>query len=194
MLGIYERVSSNRQDHASQHAELSKWVDGKDAAWFRDTWTGRTMDRPGWNKLWQRCVTGEIQTIVIWRLDRLGRTARGLLTLRDDLLAYKINLVSLRDAMDLSTPGGRMMFSIIASVAEYELEIRHERIVAGIQAAKAAGTYVNRGRPTGTQNKDTKERLNVVQTLLQSNTPIKEIARATGLSRMTIYRIKENQQ
>jgi len=87
-----------------------------------------------------------------------------------------------------------MMFSIIASVAEYELEIRHERIVAGIQAAKAAGTYINKGRPIGTQNKDTRERIDVVQTLLQSNTPIAQIARATGLSRMTIYRIKENQQ
>lgn len=65
---------------------------------------------------------GEVSTIVVWRLDRLGRTASGLTKLFDELRARKVNLVSLRDGLDLATPAGRLMANVFASVAQYEMK------------------------------------------------------------------------
>jgi len=82
---------------------------------------------------------GEVKRIVVWRLDRLGRTARGILELCDELQTFGVTLVSLKEGIDLSTPAGRLMISILASMAQFETEVRGERVKAGIAAAKARG-------------------------------------------------------
>ncbi len=110
--------------------------------WYEDYFTGKTMERPGWDRLWRDCCEGRITTIVCWRLDRLGRTAKGLIILRDELIARGLNLIPLRDTLDLSTPSGRLMFNIIASVAEYETEVRRERQMVGISAAREKGKQI----------------------------------------------------
>jgi DNA invertase Pin-like site-specific DNA recombinase len=105
-IAMYVRVSKrNGQDVRSQLPDLERWANSQDqpVKWYRDQYTGRTMDRPGWNRLQQVLDAGEISAIAVWRLDRLGRTAKGLTTLFADLQARKINLVSLRDGLDLST-------------------------------------------------------------------------------------------
>jgi DNA invertase Pin-like site-specific DNA recombinase len=107
-VAIYLRVSSRSQDTASQEPDLRRWAGGQDSpvAWYRDRFTGKSMDRPGWNKLMKAVQDGKVSAIVVWRLDRLGRTAKGLTALFDDLTRRKVNLVSLRDGLDLSTPAG----------------------------------------------------------------------------------------
>src|SRR4051812_30096601 len=116
MHRIYLRVSSKRQDTKSQEPDVMRWAKVHAAhAIYRDRFTGRTMIRPGWNKLMGECRSGD--TIVVWRLDRLGRTASGLTKLFEELRERKINLVSLKDGLDLSTAAGRMMANILASVA-----------------------------------------------------------------------------
>jgi DNA invertase Pin-like site-specific DNA recombinase len=187
MIAIYERVSSATQDTAAQHRDLDTWAKSREVEWFADTFTGTTMERPSWERLWAACCAGAIDTVVVWRLDRLGRTARGLLTLRDELLARRINLVSLRDALDLSTPSGRLMFSVIASVAEYETEVRRERQLAGIAAAREKGTY--KGRAKGQMNQKTKAMVGTVFAMRDAGVNIKEIALATRLSRPCVYRL-----
>src|SRR4051794_41613382 len=97
------------------------------------------MDRPGFNRLLADIEAGKVDRVVVWRLDRLGRTAKGLTALFDDLLARGVDLVSLKDGLDLETPAGRLMANVLASVAAYETEVRAERIMAGAAAARGGG-------------------------------------------------------
>ena len=99
------------------------------------------MDRPGFRQLIRDMETGQVDTLVVWRLDRLGRTAKGLTSLFDDLIRWKVNLISLKDGLDLVTPSGRLMATILAGVAAYETEVRAERILAGQTAARMRGVH-----------------------------------------------------
>jgi DNA invertase Pin-like site-specific DNA recombinase len=106
-----------------------------------------------------------------------------------DLVDRKVNLVSLKDGLDLSTPAGRLIANVLASVAAYETEVRAERIRAGQEVARAAGQHL--GRPIGirTPIKVTREQDKLVRRMKSEGEPIARIARATGLSRVTVYRI-----
>ena len=125
--------------------------------------------------------------VVVWRLDRLGRTAAGLTKLFVDLQSRKVGLISLKDGIDLSTPAGRMLANMLASVAQFETEIRAERVRAGQQAAKAAGKSIG-GRKAGTRVRLTAEKERAAKRLHKSGTSVSEIARTLQLSRPTIYR------
>jgi DNA invertase Pin-like site-specific DNA recombinase len=155
-------------------------------------WT-LTMDRPGFNKLMDAARTGKVKTIVVWRLDRLGRDTKGLTALLVELKALKVNLVSLRDGLDLSTPAGMLMANVLASVAQYETEVRAERIHAGLAIAKANGVKLGRpkqvGDGKGKRIKVTSEQQSTVKQLSSERKGVSFIARATGLSRPTIYSI-----
>ena len=100
----------------------------------------------------------------LWRLDRLGRSAKGLLTLLDELQQLGVGFVSLREGFDLGTPAGRLMAGVLASVAAYETEVRKERQLAGIAKAKAEGK------------------------------PVAAIARMVGLTRKTVYKAIRGQE
>jgi DNA invertase Pin-like site-specific DNA recombinase len=187
-VAIYLRVSSKSQDVASQEQDLKRWAASQTAPvqWYRDSFTGKTMDRPGFNRLERQLAAGQVSTLVVWRLDRLGRTAKGLTALFDDLFQRKVNLISLRDGLDLSTPAGRLMANVLASVAAYETEVRSERQLAGIAAAKAKG--VKFGRPPGTKKSripDAKRAAIIEQKA--ADWKISDIARAVGLARKTVY-------
>src|SRR5262245_2536993 len=145
------------------------------------------MDRPGWTKVWAAVELGEVSRIVCWRLDRLGRTAAGLTRLFAELQNLKVGLVSLRDGIDLATPSGRMIANVLVSIAQFETEIRAERIRAGQAAARAAGKSLG-GRKPGTRVKLTVEKERAVKQLRRSGTSISEIARTLQLSRPTIYK------
>jgi DNA invertase Pin-like site-specific DNA recombinase len=188
---VYVRVSSRSQDLASQEGDLKRWCQdrpGEPVRWFRDKFTAKTMDRPGFARLMDRIRAGNVNRIVVWRLDRLGRTAKGLTTLFDDLTARKVDLVSLRDGLDLATPAGRRMANVLASVAAYETEVRAERIRAGQEAAWAAGKRWG-GSPKGRRLKVTVEQEATIRRLKADGEGVTAIARTTGLSRPTIYRV-----
>jgi len=142
---IYVRVSTSQQTTRSQKPDLERWIKAQDpdnlgrTVWYSDKATGKNMDRPGWRKLQGAVDAGQVKQLVVWRLDRLGRTASGLCKLFEDLQAKKVRLVSLRDSVDLGNPSGRLIANVLASVAAYETEIRGERVKAGQDAAKAAG-------------------------------------------------------
>ena len=191
-IAIYLRVSTRQQDLKSQQPDLERWVeafaDGIPVKWYRDKATGRTMDRPGWRKLEAASARGEVQTIVCWRLDRLGRTASGLTALFEWLRARHVGLVSLKDGLDLSTAAGRLMANVLASVAAYENEVRSERIVAGQAAARAAGKRWG-GSKKGRRITVMPEQILMITRLYDEGTKVAAIARATGLSRPTIYSV-----
>ncbi len=191
LTAVYIRVSSKQQDHASQLPDLERWVaafaDGP-VRWYRDKFTGRTMDRPGWNRLEADMIAGKIARIVVWRLDRLGRTAAGLTSLFEDLQRRGVNFESIRDKVDLSTAAGRLMANVLASVAAYENEVRSERIRAGQAVARANGKRWG-GSQKGRRLTVTDEQVGIIRRLRDEGNRVTAIARATGLSRPTIYRL-----
>ncbi|MBS0261985.1 MAG: recombinase family protein [Planctomycetes bacterium] len=181
--------STKGQETHSQEPDLQTWAKAQpdEAIWFRDRFTGTTMDRPGLDKLLADVRSGKISKVCVWRLDRLGRTAKGLLTLLDELQVLGVGFVSLREGFDLSTPAGRLMAGVLASVAAYETEVRKERQLAGIAKAKADGKTWG-GRKTGTRVKLTTEKEVAIRQLHDQGYSIASIARTVGLTRKTIYR------
>lgn len=189
-VGVYLRVSSTKgQETRSQEPDLQTWAKAQpdESVWYRDRFTGTTMTRPGLDRLLDDVRSGKISKICVWRLDRLGRTAKGLLTLLDELQALNVGFVSLREGFDITTPAGRLMAGVLASVASYETEVRKERQLAGIAKAKADGKSWG-GRKAGTRVKLTEEKEVAIRQLHQQGQSVAAIARTVGLTRKTVYR------
>jgi DNA invertase Pin-like site-specific DNA recombinase len=187
---IYCRVSSRDQTHASQLPDLERWAEahGGEVAWFKDTFTGRSMNRPGMDRLMEQLRSGRVERIVVWRLDRLGRTTKGLCALFDELTERSVDLVSLKDGFSLASPAGRLHARILASVAEYETEIRAERVAAGQAVARRNGKKWG-GSKKGWRWKVSDDQMAAILEMHGSGKPITQIARVTGLSRPTVYRV-----
>lgn len=191
-IAIYLRVSTKRQDTRSQEPDLNRWAEayanGQPVKWYRDKATGTKMDRPGWNRLEADIDAGKVSQVVVWRLDRLGRTASGLTALFEKLTAKKIGLVSIKDGLDLSTPAGRLMANVLASIAMFETEVRGERIRAGQDAARAAGKSWGGGKP-GKRIKVKPEQIKTIRRMRDEGESKSAMARATSLSRVTVYSV-----
>jgi len=191
-IAVYVSVSSGSRDTASQEADLLRWSNAGHplkVRWYRDTFSGTTMDRPSWSKLMQAVREGTVGTIAVWRLDRLGRTAKELMELFEDLRERKVNLVSLRDGLDLSTPAGRLMTDAVAFVAACETEVRAERIAADQVAARERGARFGHPEGPGKRLKVTREQEETIRRLKAEGKKIAAIARAVDLSRSTIYSV-----
>ncbi|GJL33263.1 DNA-invertase [Enterobacter hormaechei] len=147
MLIGYVRVSTNDQNTALQRNALKSA--GCELI-FEDRISGKTSDRPGLKKVLKTLSEGD--TLVVWKLDRLGRSMRHLVVLVEDLRTRGINFRSLTDSIDTSTPMGRFFFHVMGALAEMERELIVERTRAGLAAARAEGRIGGR-RPkfTGDQ-------------------------------------------
>lgn len=193
MIAIYVRVSSKSQTLASQLPDLKKWVkanaEGEEVVFFTDHFTGKTMDRPGWQRVQTALEAGEVKTLVCWRMDRLGRTASGVNKLIDFLTARKIGFVSVREGLDISTPAGRMMAGVIASFAQYETEVRRERAIAGQEVAREKGKHLGRPKGVHTRVKVTAEAETMIRRMKAEGVKVAAIARAVSLNRKTVYSV-----
>ena len=187
---IYLRVSHRDQSHASQLPDLERWAEIHDGRveWFKDKFTGKTMNRPGMDHLLESLRSGKLDRIVVWRLDRLGRTTRGLCQLFDELRERKVDLVSLKDGFSLDSPAGRLHARILASVAEYETEVRAERVAAGQAVARRKGKKWG-GSKKGWRWRVSDDQVAAIHDMRGRGKQITHIARVTGLSRPTIYRV-----
>ena len=194
-IAVYLRVSTNKgQDTKSQEPDLQTWAKAQPdkTAWFKDNFTGTTMERPGLERMLADVRSGKVNKVCVWRLDRLGRTAKGLLTLLEEFQALGIGFVSLREGFDLATPAGRLMAGVLASVAVYETEVRKERQLAGIARAKADGKTWG-GRKLGTRVRLTEEKEALICKLHDEGKPVASIARMVHLTRRTVYKALERQ-
>ena len=189
-VACYLRVSSLDQNDTLQQDALAKWsqLHGHEPVWFRDQFTGKTMNRPGWESLWQAITAGELRTIAVWKLDRLGRSTLDMANLFAECDARGINLISLTDSLDLSTPSGRLMGHMLASIAQYERERNLERQKAGIQAVRRRhnGKCTWGGSRKGQRRISRDTEATIVQ-LARLGTPKARIARTLGVSRSTVY-------
>lgn len=134
MLFGYVRVSTNEQNTALQRNALESA--GCEQI-FEDRISGKTDNRPGLKRLLKALSAGD--TLVVWKLDRLGRSMRHLVVLVEELRERDINFRSLTDSIDTSTPMGRFFFHVMGALAEMERELIVERTRAGLAAARAEG-------------------------------------------------------
>jgi DNA invertase Pin-like site-specific DNA recombinase len=145
---------------------------------FSDKASGTKIERSGLTE----ALTYARDCLVVWKLDRLGRSMKGLVELAATLESRKVDLRSLTDGVDTTTPGGRFFFNIMASFAEMERELMLERTNAGLAAAKRAG------RVGGRKLVMTPTKLDAARKLLDAGTPPKDVANSVGVSVATLYR------
>ncbi len=123
-------------------------------------------------------------TIVFWKLDRLGRSVQHLIDLVGDLEKREVGLISLNDPIDTTTAQGRLVFRIFASLAEFERDVIRERTLAGVAAAKAKGVVL--GRPEGL-SLEAKKQARIVESLFNENVSVAEISKQLSINRTTVY-------
>ncbi|WP_198395050.1 recombinase family protein [Brevibacterium yomogidense] len=174
----YARVSTGEQDASLQHDELTA------AGCYRvftDTASGSLESRPELNKVLDQLRPGD--TLVVWRLDRLGRSIRHLIDQLAALQERGIEFRSLQENIDTSSSGGRLVFHLFASLAEFERDLIRERTNAGLRAARA------RGRTGGRPPLLTKDKLRTARKLYeQQDMTVAQIGEVLGVSRTTVYR------
>ena len=173
----YARVSTTQQDEALQLDALVKA--GVDKV-FTDYASGATTSRPALDELLVQLRRGD--RIVIWRLDRLGRSLRHLMDLVTELEHRGVALQSLSESIDTSTSGGKLIFHLFGALAEFERDLIRERTQAGLVAARARGRIG--GRPTVW----TPEKLATARSMLDVGRDVSTVARVLGVSRASIYR------
>jgi DNA invertase Pin-like site-specific DNA recombinase len=176
----YGRVSTGDQNPDSQRDALKRA--GVDEL-FVDTFTGTKTSRPELDKLKAKLRAGD--TLVITRLDRLGRSTKDLLNLVSDLQDQGVNLEVIEQSIDTRTPEGKLFFTLVASFAEFEREIMRSRTMDGLAAARA------RGRTGGRALALSEAKVQLAKRLYDEGKFVKDIAELLGVSRPTIYRALE---
>lgn len=174
----YARVSTSEQSARLQHDALEAA-----GCWrtFTDVSSGSLASRPQLDLLLDHLRPGD--TLVVWRLDRLGRSVRNLIDLVQALEERGVHFKSLQDHMDTSSPGGKLVFHIFASLAEFERDLIRERTQAGLEAARARGRVGGRPAALSADDVATAKRLHASKTVT-----VQEIGRLLGVSRATVYR------
>ena len=174
----YARVSSNDQNLSLQLDALQEIGCSRI---FEEKASGALDQRPELVRLLDHLREGD--TVVVWRLDRLGRSLRHLIEVVGDLEARGVGFRSLTEGIDTSTAGGKLVFHLFGSLAEFERALIIERTKAGLAAARA------RGRKGGRPPKMTSEKLQVARSMYASREhTLASIAETVGVSRATLYR------
>ena len=137
----YARVSTEQQGTEAQLPELRK---AGCKRIYEETMSGGTLERPELEKCLDRLEKGD--TLIVWRLDRLGRSLRNLLQIVDRLDKSGINFISLKEKFDTSTAAGRLVFHFFAALTQFERELIRERTMAGLSSARARGRTGGRKR------------------------------------------------
>ena len=174
----YARVSTVGQTADLQRDALEKA--GCDRL-FVDTASGAKAHRPELDRMMELLREGDV--VVVWRLDRLGRSVQNLVELMNRFQEMGVGFVSLNEAIDTTTPGGVLVFNIFAALAQFERDLIRERTNAGLEAARARGR--RGGRPAKLDVKQVAE----IRRLYDSKTvTVNQIAAMMGVGRATIYR------
>lgn len=155
---------------------------------YEDKASGKTTDRPELLHCLKALREGDM--LVVWRLDRLGRNLKDLMSIVNDLDVRGVKFKSLKESIDTSGPAGKLVFHLFGALAEFERELVRERTLAGLEAARARGR--NGGRPHALDPKQRKAALALMEDRTMS---VAEISRHFGVSRSTLYGIQsENRQ
>jgi DNA invertase Pin-like site-specific DNA recombinase len=150
---IYARVSTFDQEPENQLAEIRRYIAAR--GWTAEEYVDRGVSgakdrRPALDRLLVDARRRRFDVVVVWRLDRLGRNLRHLITLLEEYQALGIAFVSLNEGIDATTPAGKLQMHILGAIAEFERARIAERVKAGLQRARAQGTRLGRPRKVPT--------------------------------------------
>ncbi|GAB5447938.1 recombinase family protein [Gymnodinialimonas sp.] len=177
MLVGYARVSTRDQN-------LDAQIDALKAAGcervFTETASGAKKSRPVLEEVLEFVRAGD--TLCMFKLDRGARSLPHLIELLNDLKARGVGFRSLTEEINTTTPGGKLLFHLMAAIAEFERDLIRERTMTGLKAAKA------KGRIGGRPRQMTEDKIAAVRELLAQGTPVKDAAAAVGVSVPTLYR------
>lgn len=183
---LYARVSTadKGQDPEMQLRELREYCDRRGwtvAAEYVDVGISGAKDsRPQLNKLMADAKQRRFDAVLVWKLDRFGRSLKHLVSALGEFEALGVAFASLRDSFDLTTPAGRLMFNMVASFAEFERDLIRERVKAGIANRRAKGFRVGR-KPVSIDS-------GKLQVLRSEGRTIREIATSLGCSRSLVHK------
>lgn len=179
---LYARVSTLDQEPENQLQELRRYIQarGWTAVEHVDKGVSGAKDRrPALDQLLADARRRKFDVLVCWRLDRLGRNLRHLITLLDELQALGVAFVSLAEGIDATTPAGKLQMHILGAIAEFERGRIVERVRAGLARAKAQGTRL--GRP--------RRQIDAKRLAAVAGLPAREAARRLGIPRSTFQRM-----
>ena len=178
---VYARVSTFDQEAENQLQELRRYVDAR--GWTGTEYidkgvSGAKDSRPALDTLVRDARRRKFDTLIVWRLDRLGRNLKHLVTLLEELQAMGVAFVSLHEGIDATTPAGKLQMHILGAIAEFERARMAERVMAGLARARAQGRRL--GRP----------RLVVGESVLASvrGLSVRQAAERLGVSAATAHR------
>lgn len=188
-VAIYARVSTDKQTVTNQLLQLRE-IAQRSGYEIVQEYTDEGIsgakgraERPALNEMMKAANQRKFDMIMIWSIDRLGRSLQNLVETLNDLQAMKIDLYFQQQGLDTSTPSGRMMFSVFGALAEFERSLIRERVIAGQQRAKAKGKKL--GRPS----KMNDGLRSAIQLLRQQGMGIKQIAKECGVGIGTVYSV-----
>lgn len=177
---LYARVSTSDQSNDNQLLELRRYADAR--GWtvteYTDIISGAKDRRPALDTLLKAACRRKVDVVVCWRLDRLGRNLKHLVTLLDELAVLGVAFVSLQEGIDATTPAGKLQIHILAAIAEFERARIAERVTAGLARARKQGKRLGRAEKTVPELV-----LGPVRGL-----PIRQAARRLGVSPTTAHR------
>ena len=187
MVACYCRVSSRRQTHESQKAEIQRWlrqnrIRARRVVWFEDMEMGHLLKRSAFARLQQVIFAGNVEMVVVRKLDRLSRRQHDGINLLADWCERGVRIVVVTQQIDLSDTVGQLVASVLFGLAEIEQEFRRERQAAGIAVATRKGIYSGRKRGT-TKAKPARARV-----LRSRGLTTPEIANALKISPRTVFR------
>ena len=186
-LAIYARCSTDDQSTAPQLDALRSYADrrGSEVLEFIDEGVSGSKDRrPALDALREACRRREIDALAVVKLDRLARSVRHLTTLAGEFEAWGIDLIVLDQGIDTSTPAGRLLFNVLASIAEFERDLIIERTRAGLAAARRRGVHCGRPRSATTEGQRVRARR-----MRESGQSLRHIAGVLGVSPASVHRM-----
>jgi DNA invertase Pin-like site-specific DNA recombinase len=186
-VAIYTRISTADQSAEGQTHELKQYA--KRRGWqiqkiYADTISGSKGSRPALDEMLKDAKNRHFDCVLVWRIDRLGRSVRHLLEVLETFRVLGIEFISLNEAIDTSTPAGTMVFVVLAAVAELERSITVERVRMGLQNAKRRGVQL--GRPA--IKKLNAEEIQKVRAARKKGDTLRELAKRFGSSVWAVYR------
>ncbi len=188
-VAIYARVSTSQQSTENQRHELERvaalrgWILVETFQDHGISGSKGRADRPALDKLLKSAVRGKFDLIAVWSIDRLGRSLQHLVETVNELHAVGVDLYVHQQALDTSTPSGKLAFSVFGALAEYERELIRERVRAGIERAKRNG--IRLGRPSNVHDAARAS----VHAMRKNGAPIRTIAAQLRLGTASVYKI-----
>jgi putative DNA-invertase from lambdoid prophage Rac len=189
-VAVYARVSTTDQHCQVQLTELRRYTEARGweiaQEYIDQGVSGAKSSRPALNHLMQDALTRQIDTIVVYKIDRFGRSVRDLVNNIESLSAAGVRFIAITQGIDTdaSNPASKLLLHILSAIAEFERELIRERVTAGLKAAKQRGTRSGRaiGRPVNVFDREKARQLK------QDGLSLRQIASQLGVPTATVMR------